>query len=105
MDLKLANRIAVVTGGSSGIGLATAKLLLEGGARVAICGRDETRLASAKTFLDDVKPGSVLAQKCDVLDTEAVSAFAREVRAWSGGRVDLLVNNAGQGPNRVPPAS
>ena len=34
MDLKLANRIAVVTGGSSGIGLATAKLLLEGGARV-----------------------------------------------------------------------
>ena len=57
MDLKLANRIAVVTGGSSGIGLATAKLLLEGGARVAICGRNEARLASAKALLDDIKPG------------------------------------------------
>jgi NAD(P)-dependent dehydrogenase (short-subunit alcohol dehydrogenase family) len=97
LDLKLANRIAVVTGGSSGIGLATAKLLLEDGARVAICGRNKERLANAKAFLNDVKPGNVLAQTCDVLDTEAVSAFAREVGAWSGGRVDLLVNNAGQG--------
>ena len=97
MDLKLANRIAVVTGGSSGIGLATAKLLLESGAKVAICGRNEARLASARAELDDVGPGCVLARNCDVLNPDAVSAFARDVAAWSGGRLDLLVNNAGQG--------
>ena len=97
MDLKLANRIAVVTGGSSGIGLATAQLLVEAGARVAICGRNEERLARARAKLEDIKSGCVLAKTCDVLDTEAVATFARNVAAWSGGRVDLLVNNAGQG--------
>ena len=97
MDLKLANRTAVVTGGSSGIGLATAKLLLEDGARVAICGRDEVKLAAASAQLDAISAGNVLAKRCDVLDAEAVNAFARDVGAWSGGRVDLLVNNAGQG--------
>jgi NAD(P)-dependent dehydrogenase (short-subunit alcohol dehydrogenase family) len=97
VDLKLANRIAVVTGGSSGIGLATAQLLVEAGARVAICGRNEERLARARAKLEDIKSGCVLAKTCDVLDTEAVATFARNVAAWSGGRVDLLVNNAGQG--------
>jgi NAD(P)-dependent dehydrogenase (short-subunit alcohol dehydrogenase family) len=97
VDLKLANRVTVVTGGSSGIGLATARLLVEGGARVAICGRDEDRLARAKAQLDEIRPGCVLAKQCDVLDVEAVNAFARDVAAWGAGRVDLLVNNAGQG--------
>jgi NAD(P)-dependent dehydrogenase (short-subunit alcohol dehydrogenase family) len=97
MDLNLANRIAVVTGGSSGIGLATARLLVEDGARVAICGRDESKLAIAKQQLDGLKSGRVLAKRCDVLDAEAVGAFARDVGEWGGGRVDLLVNNAGQG--------
>lgn len=97
MDLGLANSCAVVTGGTSGIGLATARILIEEGARVAICGRDADRLAAAKAKLDTVKPGAVLAERCDVLDSGDVTAFADKVKAWSGGRLDLLVNNAGQG--------
>ncbi len=96
MDLSLTNRIAVVTGGTSGIGLATAKLLLADGARVAICGRDAGRLAAAKTELA-AKGHTLLAETCDVLDADAVASFAAKVAAWSGGHVDLLVNNAGQG--------
>jgi NAD(P)-dependent dehydrogenase (short-subunit alcohol dehydrogenase family) len=97
MDLGLASKIAVVTGGSSGIGLATAKILLTEGARVAICARNGERLNEARQQLEAVKPGAVLAEPCDVLDTEAVNGFARKVADWSGGAIDLLVNNAGQG--------
>lgn len=97
MDLGLANRIAVVTGGSSGIGLATARLLLADGARVAICGRDAKRLAAAQAALAPSRPDLLLAECCDVRDADAVNAFAGKVGKWGGGRVDLLVNNAGQG--------
>ena len=97
MDLGLADSVAVVTGGSSGIGLATAKLLLGEGARVAICGRNPQRLAAATSQLEELRPGAVLAASCDVLDANAVNRFARTVAEWSGGGVDLLVNNAGQG--------
>jgi NAD(P)-dependent dehydrogenase (short-subunit alcohol dehydrogenase family) len=97
MDLGMANSVAVVTGGSSGIGLATAKLLLAEGARVAICGRDPQRLDAARSQLEALRPDAVLAERCDVLDAEAVTGFARNVAEWSGGGIDLLVNNAGQG--------
>ncbi|MBS0246245.1 MAG: SDR family oxidoreductase [Proteobacteria bacterium] len=97
MDLGLANSCAVVTGGTSGIGLAAARILIEEGARVAICGRDTERLAAAKAKLDAVKPGAVLAERCNVLDSGDVNAFAAKVKDWSGGKLDLLVNNAGQG--------
>lgn len=96
MDLGLANSVAVVTGGSSGIGLATARLLLAEGARVAICGRDPERLSAAVKSLA-AKSDALLVETCDVLDANAVNAFARKIAGWSGGRVDLLVNNAGQG--------
>lgn len=96
MDLGLNHKVAVVTGGSSGIGLATARLLLGEGARVAICGRDAERLGAAVKSLG-AKPDALLAETCDVLDANAVKAFADKVAGWSGGRVDLLVNNAGQG--------
>lgn len=93
----LAHRTAVVTGGSSGIGLATASLLLRAGARVAICGRDGARLSAAEAQLHSELPGApLLARRCDVLDAAAVREFAAAVQERFGG-CDMLVNNAGQG--------
>lgn len=98
MDLGYANRLAVVTGGSSGIGLETARLLLAEGARVAICGRDQARLDRAR---DTLASDRLLALRCDVLDAGQVAAFAQAVAAWGAKAgppaLDLLVNNAGQG--------
>jgi NAD(P)-dependent dehydrogenase (short-subunit alcohol dehydrogenase family) len=96
MDLGLQGRVAVVTGGTSGIGLATARLMLAEGAAVAICGRDEARLGTAKArLLGNAAEKQLLAVQCNVLDKAAVARFAAAVEEWSG-RCDILVNNAGQ---------
>jgi NAD(P)-dependent dehydrogenase (short-subunit alcohol dehydrogenase family) len=94
MNLDLQDKVAVVTGGTSGIGLATARLFLAEGAMVAICGRDEARLAAAKATLNAAS-NRLFAMPCNVLDKEAVGRFAAAVEQWSG-RCDILVNNAGQ---------
>ncbi len=93
MDLRLKDRAVVITGGSSGIGLEAARILLEEGARVAICGRDPERLERARASLPET--GSLLALQCDVLDEPAVAAFRDRVVAEFGD-VAALVCNAGQ---------
>ena len=97
MDLGLEGRTAVVTGGSSGIGLATARALLAEGASVAICGRNEERLAQASHALGaEFGAERVLAHRCDVTREGDVAAFASAVSSWRG-TLDSLVNNAGEG--------
>ncbi|WP_342642661.1 SDR family NAD(P)-dependent oxidoreductase [Rhodoligotrophos ferricapiens] len=92
MDLGIRGKAALVTGGSRGIGFAIARRLLAEGARVAICGRDEARLAEAKSALST--DGEVIAIRCDTADAEQRAAFVSR-SASEFGRIDILVNNAG----------
>lgn len=92
MDLGLRDKVAIVTGGSRGIGKAIAKRLLKEGARVAICARDAARLHEAVNELK--QDGSVTSNAVDVTDEQAVRRFADATRRQFG-RVDILVNNAG----------
>lgn len=92
MDTGMKDRTVVVTGGSSGIGLAAAEAFLREGARVAICGRDRRRLDAAAARLAG---GAVLPVACDVLDGNAVTRLRDLVEERFGG-CDALVCNAGQ---------
>lgn len=93
----LAGRTAVVTGGSSGIGLATVEVLLAAGAAVALCGRSADRLDAAVAGLRTRFPAARLfAQPCDVRDAQSMRAFAAASQAALGPAA-MLVNNAGQG--------
>lgn len=84
---------AVVTGGGSGIGFATAKALGELGARVAICGRNGEKIEAARAELAGAG-SEVLAEACDIREPEQVEGFVQRAAEW-GGAIDVLVNNAG----------
>ena len=96
MSDNYSGRTIVITGGTSGIGLATTKRFLSAGANVAICGRDETRLENALSAIkSEFGEERLLGVSCDVLNKKQVSDFADAVVDRFGG-VDTLVNNAGQ---------
>lgn len=94
MDLELRGRKVVITGGTDGLGLALARALVAEGADVAICGRDEERLAEARRLLEPAGT-QVLAEACDVTDAEQLASFAAKVLS-SFGEVHGLVSNAGR---------
>lgn len=88
-----AGRVAVITGGGTGIGRATALAFARTGANVAICGRREELLVSAREQLEDAG-AECLAFACDIREPEQVASFLDAVTDRFG-RVDALVNNAG----------
>jgi 3-oxoacyl-[acyl-carrier protein] reductase len=92
VDLGLAGKGAIVTGGSRGIGRATALRLAQEGAHVAICARGEAEL---RRVAGEVAAFGVkcFASGCDVRDTRALDSFLERAHA-ALGRVDVLVNNA-----------
>jgi NADP-dependent 3-hydroxy acid dehydrogenase YdfG len=89
---KLTNKVAVITGGGSGVGKAAAALFLKEGAKVVIAGRDAAKLAAVASELNagmallTVPTDVTKAEECKALIDKATTAF---------GRVDILVNNAG----------
>ena len=89
-------RVALVTGGSRGIGRATAEALLERGFQVFFCGRSSDLLEDAQQQLFIRYPGRVFSRLCDVRSQEAVEALVAWVEQ-EAGRLDVLVNNAGLG--------
>lgn len=92
MDLGLKGKVAVVTGGSKGIGYATAEAFLKEGASVAICSRKKEELEEAKGALE--KFGPVYAEVVDVSKGEENYRFAEQVFQHFG-RLDIWVNNVG----------
>jgi len=100
VELGLAGRRAIVTGGSKGLGKAIAAELIAEGAVVAICSRhaDELETTAAELTRQAGAAGAgavaVLAMPCDVTDADQVGAFVAAAAAALGG-LDILVNNAG----------
>ncbi len=93
----LAGKVAVITGGSRGIGLATGRALLEHGASVAITGTQESTVSAGRDELLGSAPAERVMGLCaDVRDYAGVEALFTTVVSALGG-VDILVNNAGVG--------
>ncbi|OLC17594.1 MAG: short-chain dehydrogenase, partial [Candidatus Rokubacteria bacterium 13_1_40CM_69_27] len=94
LELGLAGKVAIVTGGSEGLGRACAERFAREGARVAICARRKDVLERAAEDIRKAAGGEVLARPADVTRPADVEAFVAAVVAQCGG-VDILVNNAG----------
>ena len=90
MKLDLAGKVALVTGGSRGIGLEICKALAGAGAKVALCGRDGAKAEEVAKQLGSEARGYA----CDVANAAQVEAFAKAVEK-DFGKIDVLVNNAG----------
>ncbi len=89
--LSLSGKVALVTGGSRGIGFATAKVLLENGAKVAITGKDQKRLEKLAEI------SNVFAITADIRNSNEVKNAVQKI-VEKFGRLDILVNNAGVFP-------
>ncbi|MCX7634701.1 MAG: SDR family oxidoreductase [Syntrophales bacterium] len=100
MDLGLLDKVALVAGGSMGLGRAVALAMAKEGAKVAICALDDPALPEAAALIRTVTGREVLAVPADVAKPQEAAAFVRTA-VQHFGTLDILVNNAG-GPPSVP---
>lgn len=96
---QVAGKVALVTGGSSGIGLAIAHRLAEAGAVTIICGRDEAKLAAAKKSIN-ANGFDVITYVVNLADMADTERFLQKL-AINHGTVEVLVNNAGRSIRRA----
>jgi 3-oxoacyl-[acyl-carrier protein] reductase len=95
MDLQLRDTIAIVTGSSRGLGLASAQALAAEGVRVALCGRDAARLEAARGQVAAAAGADrVLAVRADLSTADGPASVVERTVAHFGG-LDILVNNVG----------
>lgn len=100
MELGVRGKVALVCGGSRGIGFATAEELVREGARVVICARDATSLAKAEAAL--LPLGGVAATiVADIATAEGIAQVVKVMQERFDGRVDILITNTG-GPTPGP---
>ena len=85
--MNLKNKTALITGGSEGLGLELAKMLLAQGAYVIICGRNKDKLAKAETILNNKNLRSF---ECDISNPQSVAMMMKNIT-----NLDILINNAG----------
>src|SRR5262245_23385059 len=97
MELSLADKTAIVTGSSRGLGLAAARTLVAEGCRVSICARGSERLAEAALEVEALakRPNMVLAVQADLSTSDGVSLVVERTVETFGG-IDILVNNVGR---------
>ena len=100
MELGLNGKVAVITGGSSGIGLAVAHGLAAEGVHVALCARTPGNVEQAAADVKQAHGPRTLGAVADVTKSEEIAAFVALVEKEFGG-FDLLINNAGDGSNET----
>lgn len=94
MDLRIRNRVALVTASSAGLGFAAAKILAREGARVALCGRTRETLEWAAETIRAETDAEIIPIVADVSDSEDCRRLVAEVKETLGP-IDILVNNSG----------
>lgn len=93
--VDLVDRVAIVTGGSRGIGRAICLSLARAGATVIACSRDADRLSSLPSMAADQKlPGKIVPRALDVANCDVIESWVDQV-GTDFGKIDILVNNAG----------
>ena len=100
MDLELKDKVAVITGGSVGIGLAVAAGLAAEGVHVAIIGRQADRVQTESKRISESYGVRTIGISADVAKADAIERIVAEVELAFGG-ADILINNAGTGSNET----
>ncbi len=100
MELGLSGKVAVITGGSTGIGLAVGKGLAAEGVHIVFCARTQKNVDSAVAEIQQQQGVRVLGVVADVTQSDDITAFVQQVVAEFGG-ADILINNAGEGTHET----
>jgi NAD(P)-dependent dehydrogenase (short-subunit alcohol dehydrogenase family) len=100
MDLQLKDKVAVITGGSVGIGLAVAEAFAKEGVHLALCARQEDRLKQRARDLSEKYGITAIGIPADVSKSDDIKNFVDEIEKEFGG-ADILINNAGTGSNET----
>ncbi len=101
MDLKIRDKVAVVTASSKGLGKAAAEAMAAEGAKLAICSRDEKRIIETANHLKTTYNVDVLAAVCDVTDKNSIESFKDKVIEHFGTCHILFANAGGPPPGNV----